>query len=114
MVLSFHGPQVNARTELERMVGALQVKYGRIVIGKSYADPPIRLEVRFYNHGEYLAMLPALNVEYDDGWGGQWLFGIVVFSDGTWLERGEYDGSEWWEHKQLPTQESVFSADWPS
>ena len=30
---------------------------------------------------------------------------VIVFEDGTWLERGEYDGSEWWEYKQKPTLE---------
>jgi hypothetical protein len=28
---------------------------------------------------------------------------LVWLDDGTWLSRGEYDGSEWWEHNQLPT-----------
>jgi hypothetical protein len=27
---------------------------------------------------------------------------VVVFKDGTWLERAEYDGSEWWEYRQIP------------
>jgi hypothetical protein len=22
--------------------------------------------------------------------------------ENTWLERGEYDGSEWWEHNKCP------------
>ncbi|QNI21485.1 hypothetical protein [Salmonella phage 3sent1] len=30
------------------------------------------------------------------------LYGNVWFTDGTWLERGEYDGSEWWEYKATP------------
>lgn len=38
---------------------------------------------------------------YDNGFGGQELYGNVVFTDGTWLERGEYDGLEWWDHKSL-------------
>jgi hypothetical protein len=28
---------------------------------------------------------------------------VIVFKDGCWLERDEYDGSEWWEYKQTPT-----------
>ena len=27
---------------------------------------------------------------------------VIVFKDGSWLERGEYDGSEWWEFKKTP------------
>jgi hypothetical protein len=40
------------------------------------------------------------NVEYDGGFGSAKVARdlIVVFSDGQKLWRGEYDGSEWWEH----------------
>lgn len=40
---------------------------------------------------------------YDSSYGGQELFGWVLFKDGTWLERDEYDGSEWWDYKTPPT-----------
>lgn len=43
-----------------------------------------------------------LQFEYDNSYGAQHLFGTVWFNDDSWLERGEYDGSEWWEHKSLP------------
>jgi hypothetical protein len=40
------------------------------------------------------------NVEYDAGFGASEVATdlIVVFSDGSKMWRGEYDGSEWWEH----------------
>ncbi len=44
----------------------------------------------------------SLDFEYDSGYGSQHLLGTVWLSDGTWLSRGEYDGSEWWEHNELP------------
>lgn len=43
-------------------------------------------------------------IEYYNGYGGQELFGEVVFKDGTWLERWEYDGSEGWAHKSCPDE----------
>ena len=44
-----------------------------------------------------------MDQSYDSGWGGQNLFGTVWLSEGEgWLERGEYDGSEWWETKKRP------------
>lgn len=43
-------------------------------------------------------------IEYDAGYGLQQLFGVVVFKDGSWLSRGEYDGSEWWEHNKCPKE----------
>ena len=45
-------------------------------------------------------LLSRLDFEYDDGYGAQELFGCIWYIDGTWSERGEYDGSEWWEHKK--------------
>jgi len=40
------------------------------------------------------------NTEYDSGFGAQIVATdlVIVFSDGTYLKRGEYDGSEWWEY----------------
>lgn len=42
------------------------------------------------------------NLDYDAGYGSQELFGVVKFNNGTWLERDEYDGSEWWTHVYPP------------
>jgi hypothetical protein len=46
--------------------------------------------------------LESLDFQYDAGFGGQNLFGTIWFTDGTWATRGEYDGSEWWEHHTRP------------
>ena len=56
------------------------------------------------NHSEedYNEFLNSLDFTYDDGYGGQELYGTVWLEDGTWLSRGEYDGAEWWEHNVLP------------
>ena len=43
------------------------------------------------------------NIEYDASYGGQEIASdLVVVGKEWWLERGEYDGSEWWEYKELP------------
>ena len=45
--------------------------------------------------------------EYDDGYGAQEVAtDIVVVGENWWLERHEYDGSEWWEYKELPHKPS--------
>lgn len=45
--------------------------------------------------------------QYDEGYSSrQNLFGDVVFKDGTWLSRREYDGSEWWHYNIKPTYEA--------
>ena len=44
------------------------------------------------------------DTEYDDGFGSQKVArDLVIIGDDFWLERREYDGSEWWEHKERPT-----------
>ena len=69
-----------------------------------------------FNHGEYTVIklkqgatqeefsefLSKINLEYDSGYGTQELHGTIWYSDGTWSERGEYDGAEWWEYKKCP------------
>jgi hypothetical protein len=54
------------------------------------------------SNDDYDNFLNSLDFEYDNGYGGQELYGTVWLVDETWLSRGEYDGSEWWEHNVLP------------
>lgn len=43
------------------------------------------------------------DVEYDNGYGGTEVnTNLLVVGKDFWVERAEYDGSEWWEFKQLP------------
>jgi len=43
------------------------------------------------------------DVEYDAGYGAQKVAtDLLVVGNGWWLERHEYDGSEWWEYKECP------------
>jgi len=46
------------------------------------------------------------DITYYSGFGGTNIPDdlIVVFTDGTWLERREYDGEEWWEYVSTPQQ----------
>ena len=45
------------------------------------------------------------NVDYDDGFGGQEIPDeLLVVGEDWWLERNEYDGSEWWEFKTMPVK----------
>jgi hypothetical protein len=45
----------------------------------------------------------GIDFEYNAGYGQQELFGNVWFYGPSWLERSEYDGSEWWVLRELPT-----------
>lgn len=83
-----------------------KIQYGNIVD----VEHPVIAELHSTrtkdDEHKFLETLASIN--YDNGYGSQELFGTIVFKDGTWLERGEYDGSEWWEYRKLPTEESLF------
>lgn len=51
------------------------------------------------------AFLKAADRLYDDGYGGtEVIEDLVIVGDNWWLERAEYDGSEWWNFKRPPYQ----------
>ncbi len=57
----------------------------------------------FWNDFEKVA-----NFEYDPGYGLEEIsLSLVVVGRDWWLERHEYDGSEWWEYKERPRVESL-------
>lgn len=44
------------------------------------------------------------DIEYDRGFGASEIATdlVILFKDKTWLSRGEYDGSEWWDFNKPP------------
>jgi hypothetical protein len=63
-----------------------------------------------YPIDEFIAK--AKETYYDSGFGSAEIDAdlIVVFKDSTWLYRGEYDGSEWWNHTSLVPDEPSYTA----
>lgn len=55
-----------------------------------------------YTDKQYQEFLTKIDKNYDSGYGGQELYGTIWYNDGTWSDRGEYDGSEWWEYHKCP------------
>ena len=56
--------------------------------------------------GEFIAIA---DVEYDPGFGGaEVAVDLLVVGKDFWLERHEYDGSEWWEFKTLPVRPAEY------
>ena len=49
-----------------------------------------------------------LDFDYNNSYGGQNLFGKILFKD-SFSDRGEYDGSEWWENHKMPTIEEIIN-----
>lgn len=96
---------MNAKEEFIKHINQRQVKCASIQKGYYYDEPDeirkIHLKVN-YTKDDYNQFLKDLDFTYDNGFGGQELFGIIWYTDGTWSERGEYDGSEWWEYNSVP------------
>lgn len=103
---------MNARRELEMLLSQLSAKLKCATIRKVDIDDWISYSLESpegniilkegYTPEELTEFMNKIDFEYDAGWGAQELYGFVWFEDGAWLERGEYDGSEWWEYKCTP------------
>jgi len=83
----------NAKNELLELIKDKKLKCAQIAGLNLKIGFTIEERVKFIND---------LDFEYDSGYGGQELYGTVWFEDNTWAERGEYDGSEWWNYKSVP------------
>jgi hypothetical protein len=95
----------NAKTELqEYLKDKAKIKCAKIHREDSYGEPVNDYKLSLnYTDADLEKFFASLDFQYDSGYGGQELHGIVWLEDGTWFSRGEYDGSEWWEHNVLPS-----------
>ena len=69
--------------------------------GNYIPSPTIDLKMG-YTSEDLQNFLKAIDFDYNNGYGGQNLFGCIWYRDYTWSERGEYDGSEWWNYHSCP------------
>jgi hypothetical protein len=76
----------NAKAELLEHIENREVKYVHI----EYEDDEESKTIS----GSLQEVLPQLDFEYYS-YGGQYIHGNIWYTDGTWSERGEYDGLEW-------------------
>jgi len=88
---------VNAKDELlkelyygkdEIVAADISCKGNRYILYRHHTDEELK---HFFN---------SLNFKYDEGYGGQSLYGNIWCKNTVWYERGEYDGSEWWKRFQ--------------
>jgi len=94
---------MNAKTEFIELVEGKEVKCAAINYQECWdkRNPDSLLPIG-YDQEQYNQFIESLDYDYDNGYGGQSLFGTVWLKDGTWATRGEYDGSEWWDHHDCP------------
>lgn len=88
---------INAKDEILTEIGDKTVKCAFVECYHGDSDLVVG-----YSEDELSHFLSKLDYVYDDGYGGQELYGNIWYEDGTWSERGEYDGSEWWNHCRVP------------
>ncbi len=93
--------KINARFEFLEHIQNRQsaVKCAQIAM---YDDGPRFFLKVGYSPEQFSHFVQTLDFTYYNGYGGQELFGTIWYSDGTWSEREEYDGSEWWEYRSCP------------
>ena len=92
----------NAKEELLKHIDGRAVELIRIVHTQKgsfrYINDGVKIE------GSLESVLDSLDFEYDNGYGQQYIYGYIWYTDGTWSERQEYDGSEWWQHQAKEKQ----------
>ena len=99
---------MNAREEFIKHVGSKSVLCAEIQRGDDYDADDVDDQTSVFNlttgwdSEDWSKFLSNLDFEYDSGYGGQNLFGTIWYADGTWSDRGEYDGSEWYEYHICP------------
>ena len=100
----------NAREEFLEETKDKSVLCASIALGE-YEDKKTFVLRVGYTQPELDAFILSLDFEYDNGYGGQNLFGNIWYADGTWSDRGEYDGSEWWQFEKVPEIPKECAAD---
>lgn len=94
---------MNCKQEFLMQIKRKKVICAEIVYISDYNDPgTLYILQTNYTRADYKRFVNTLDFEYDNGLGRQELFGTIWYANGTWAERGEYDGSEWWVHKKCP------------
>lgn len=91
---------MNAKEEFIKHIGSRSVLCAQIQSGDDYSV--VYNLTTGFDEEDWNKFLSDIDFEYDCGYGGQNLFGTIWYADGTWSDRGEYDGSEWWNYNQCP------------
>lgn len=86
---------LNAIVQAEKTVE--DIAYCNITMGTTSNEQEELLKGKIFD-------IHKLDFMYDNGYGSQKIDGFIVFNDKTWLERSEYDGSEWWDYKECPSE----------
>jgi hypothetical protein len=101
--------RLNAKEELQGVLAQLSMRGHKLICADITVDHDgweqemdrIHLKV-VRTPQETEAFFKRLDFKYNPGYGTQMISGTVWLTNGAWLTRGEYDGSEWWEVHREP------------
>ena len=96
---------MNTKEEFIEHIAEKEVTCSVILYSSSIFSPEKRMVLYLRtNHTkeEYDLFIASLDFTYYSGYGAQELFGTIWYTDGSYSERDECDGLEWWEHRTAP------------
>lgn len=88
-----------------REIAYAKIKVHNDIFGDDVKYINLKQNNTYSERGEFYNSMR--NINYDRGYGTQYVYGFIVFTDGTWITREEYDGSEWWENHKCPNPEDA-------
>lgn len=81
------------------------ILYGMMLKGDEYGD--YQGKSFYFSRDDFINL--AKNTNYDRGYGHHEIVQeIKLVGKNFWLERHEYDGSEWWEFKTKPKKPKIY------
>lgn len=95
---------INAKEEFLNITEKLNVIAADITFNDSL---PFKLKP-LYTKKDWKDLLKYLDRNYENRYGSQNLYGIVYCENGNWIDRGIYDGSEWWRINRFPDMRMSF------
>ena len=83
--------------------------------GKSWDDVKFaQAEETVFLPEEFSKVKSMMDFQYDPGYGSPEVTrSLMLVGDNWWMERDEYDGSEWWSFRTIPVMPTV-SKPWPN
>ena len=93
---------MNCRKEFKAHIFGKELKCAMIYDKLDIEEASIFALQENFTLNEYRKFLDAIDFDYDEGFGQQYVFGTIWYADGTWSERYEYDGLENWVHMSSP------------
>ena len=105
----------NASTELQKLIQKVKRKYNADLLavdirldtskyGLQKNDERIKVKFMMSKEDKSIEeLLSPIDRNYNSGFGTQYLFGVVWFTNGIWATRYEYDGGEWWDLHVYPS-----------